>query len=196
MSFYELNLDGLVGQTHHYAGLAKGNIASTANANSISNPRDAALQGLAKMRFLHEQGFKQGILPPHQRPNLKLLFELGFTGKPAEQLNKASQIPQLLSAAYSASPMWTANAATISASIDSFDSRVQFTTANLISNLHRHHEAPFSKQVLERIFNNSNYFKHHPLLPNSLVTSDEGAANHSRLYSEPNEAGISFFCLW
>ncbi|MDX2347040.1 MAG: N-succinylarginine dihydrolase, partial [Legionella sp.] len=31
---YELNLDGLVGPTHHYAGLAYGNTASLAHANT------------------------------------------------------------------------------------------------------------------------------------------------------------------
>ncbi|MDH5423180.1 MAG: N-succinylarginine dihydrolase, partial [Acidimicrobiia bacterium] len=44
----EANFDGLVGPTHNYGGLGSGNIASIANAQAISNPRQAALQGLAK----------------------------------------------------------------------------------------------------------------------------------------------------
>lgn len=39
MAGYEVNFDGLVGLTHHYAGLSFGNEASTAHQNSISNPR-------------------------------------------------------------------------------------------------------------------------------------------------------------
>lgn len=146
MNVYELNMDGLVGQTHHYAGLSSGNIASTNNALSISNPQAAARQGLEKMRRLYNMGLKQGLLPPHQRPNLNLLYQLGFKGTPSEQINKAYKTaPELLSACYSASCMWTANAATVSASVDTEDNKVHFTAANLISNLHRHQEADFSK---------------------------------------------------
>lgn len=194
MNTYELNMDGLVGLTHHYAGLASGNIASTANALSPSNPQAAARQGLDKMRLLHHMGLKQGILPPHQRPNLHLLYQLGFKGTPVEQINKASKTaPELLSACYSASSMWTANAATVSASLDTWDNKVHFTAANLVSNLHRHQEADFSKKLLEAIFSNSNFFNHHPLLPKSSITGDEGAANHNRLCQSHGHPGINLF---
>ena len=52
----EVNFDGLVGPTHNYAGLSFGNVASESNTGAISRPRDAALQGLAKMRELMELG--------------------------------------------------------------------------------------------------------------------------------------------
>ena len=153
MTVYELNMDGLVGPTHHYAGLSLGNVASTQNAKSPSNPQAAARQGIAKMRLLHHMGLKQGVLPPYQRPNLKLLHQLGFHGTPAEQLKKAYQIaPELLSASYSASSMWTANAATVSPSVDTQDNKTHFTAANLVSNLHRHQEADFSHNLLQFIF--------------------------------------------
>lgn len=194
MNIYELNLDGLVGPTHHYAGLSAGNIASTQNAQSPSNPQAAARQGLEKMRLLHNMGLKQGVLPPHQRPNLKLLYQLGFTGTALQQINKASNsAPELLSACYSASNMWAANAATVSASTDTADHKVHFTAANLVSNLHRHQEADFSKLILKYIFSNSNYFTHHPVLPKSTITSDEGAANHNRLCSNHGQSGINLF---
>ena len=45
----EVNFDGLVGPTHSYAGLSYGNVASSKNQGALSNPRAAALQGLAKM---------------------------------------------------------------------------------------------------------------------------------------------------
>ena len=48
MKGYEVNFDGLVGPTHHYAGLSFGNEASTKNRNNLSNPKLAAKQGLLK----------------------------------------------------------------------------------------------------------------------------------------------------
>lgn len=194
MDVFELNLDGLVGPTHHYAGLAEGNIASMANAQTVANPQAAALQGLEKMRFLHALGLKQALLPPHQRPNLHLLYQLGFHGSPSQQISKAyKEAPQLLSAAFSASGMWAANAATVSSSLDTEDNKVHFTAANLISNLHRHQEAPFSSLLLQRLFNQDTYFRHHPPLPPSLVTGDEGAANHNRLCKRHNTPAINLF---
>ncbi|MDX1836929.1 N-succinylarginine dihydrolase [Legionella taurinensis] len=194
MDVYELNLDGLVGPTHHYAGLAEGNIASMANAQTTANPQAAALQGLEKMRFLHQLGLKQALLPPHQRPNLHLLHQLGFRGSPSQQISKAYQeAPQLLSAAFSASGMWAANAATVSSSLDTQDNKVHFTAANLISNLHRHQEAPFSSLLLKRLFHQEAHFTHHPPLPPSLITGDEGAANHNRLCKRHNTSAIHLF---
>ena len=49
---FEVNFDGLVGPTHNYAGLAAGNEASRRNRLAVSHPREAALQGLAKMKAL------------------------------------------------------------------------------------------------------------------------------------------------
>lgn len=194
MNVYELNMDGLVGPTHHYAGLSAGNLASTSNALTPSNPQAAARQGLEKMRLLHNMGLKQGLLPPHQRPNLDMLFQLGFTGSPTEQIIKASKTaPELLSACYSASSMWSANAATVSASSDTVDQKVHFTAANLVSNLHRHQESAFSKKLLHFIFANPNYFHHHPVLPCSSATGDEGAANHNRLCKSHADAGVNLF---
>jgi succinylarginine dihydrolase len=194
MNTYELNMDGLVGPSHHYAGLSAGNIASTSNALSIANPAAAAHQGIQKMRLLHHMGLKQALLPPHQRPNLHLLHQLGFTGTPKEQISRARRTDtHLLSACYSASSMWTANAATVSASIDTQDKRVHFTAANLVSNIHRYQEAAFSRQLLQKLFHDEGYFYHHPMLPQTGTTSDEGAANHSRLCKNHSNVGTYLF---
>lgn len=194
MRTYELNLDGLVGPTHHYAGLSLGNIASTCNALKTSNPQAAAKEGLAKIRLLHQLGIKQAIMPPHQRPNLYLLHQLGFKGTPTEQLKKVSKTaPNLLSACYSASSMWTANAATVSPSSDTNNHKIHFTPANLVANLHRSQEAEFSSQLLQLFFANPNYFEHHPIIPRSNHTSDEGAANHNRLCLTHAHPGIHLF---
>jgi succinylarginine dihydrolase len=84
----EANFDGLVGPTHNYSGLAQGNLASARNAQKISNPREAALQGLAKMRALADLGLAQGVLPPQERPHLTTLRGLGFSGKDADVLKR------------------------------------------------------------------------------------------------------------
>lgn len=194
MRVYEVNLDGLVGPSHHYAGLSAGNIASTTNALSMANPAAAAHQGIQKMRLLHQMGLKQALLPPHQRPNLHLLRQLGFTGTPNQQINQAHKAdPNLLSACYSASSMWAANTATVSGSMDTQDNRVHFTAANLVSNIHRQQEAAFSHHLLQTIFSDSQYFYHHPPLPYTLTMSDEGAANQSRLCRNHNEQGIYLY---
>ena len=43
------------------------------------------------------------------------------------------------------------------------------------------------------IFNDGALFAHHAILPKSLITSDEGAANHNRICSAHNKAGINLF---
>jgi succinylarginine dihydrolase len=194
MSIYELNLDGLVGPTHHYAGLAYGNKASMAHAHTTSNPAEAARQGLEKMRLLHQLGIKQAVLPPQLRPNLKLLHTLGFTGDITQQLNQAKKHnPRALSAAFSASSMWAANAATVTPSSDTKDQRVHFTTANLVDHLHRHQEADTSKKLFEQIFSDATHFVHHDILPKTPDYNDEGAANHNRLAKTHDAPGLYIF---
>ncbi|MDF1678658.1 MAG: N-succinylarginine dihydrolase [Legionellaceae bacterium] len=191
---YELNLDGLVGPTHHYAGLAFGNKASMRHADTQSNPRDAALQGLKKMRLLHELGLKQAVLPPQLRPNLQFLHTLGFTGSVSYQLEQAKKHhPRALSAAFSASSMWCANAATVTPSSDTTDKRVHFTAANLVHHLHRHQEADTNKVMLETIFSNNAHFVHHDVLPKTPDYNDEGAANHNRFAKTHVSSGIHLF---
>ena len=68
MSVYEVNFDGLVGPTHNYAGLSPGNLHSISNKDNPSNPKKAALQGLDKMKLMHDLGYKQAIIPPQERP--------------------------------------------------------------------------------------------------------------------------------
>lgn len=80
MKHFEVNFDGLVGPTHNYAGLSYGNVASQSNAKEASNPKEAAKQGLRKMKALTELGMTQGVLAPQERPDLATLRRLGFTG--------------------------------------------------------------------------------------------------------------------
>lgn len=190
----EFNFDGLVGPSHNYAGLSFGNVASFNNVKSASNPKEAALQGLAKMRALAARGFGQAVMPPQVRPNLRLLRSVGFTGSDAEVLSKAAkQAPVILASAYSASPMWTANAATVSPSADSADGRVHFTPANLNNKLHRAFEHGQAARSLRAIFANAQHFAVHDALPGTPAFSDEGAANHTRFAQDHGSAGVELF---
>jgi succinylarginine dihydrolase len=190
----EFNFDGLVGPSHNYAGLSFGNVASFSNVKSASNPKLAALQGLAKMRALAARGFGQALLPPQDRPNFRLLRSIGFTGSDADVLAKAArQAPVILACAYSASPMWTANAATVSPSADSADGRTHFTAANLNNKLHRAFEHEQAAPSLRAIFHNIDHFVVHDALPGTPAFGDEGAANHTRLCQDHGSAAVEMF---
>lgn len=190
----EANFDGLVGPTHNYAGLSFGNVASANNANRVSNPREAALQGLAKMKALADMGYAQGVLPPQERPSVALLRTLGFSGDDANVIREAARnAPGLLGAACSAASMWTANAATVSPSADTLDGRVHFTAANLCSKLHRAIEHETTSHVLRAAFPDEAHFAHHDALPGWPSLGDEGAANHTRLCGAYGERGVEFF---
>jgi len=190
----EYNFDGLVGPSHNYAGLSFGNVASFSNVRSASNPRQAALQGLAKMRALAARGFAQAVMPPQARPNFRLLRRIGFSGTDADVLNRAwRDAPVVLACAYSAAPMWTANAATVSPSSDSQDGRVHFTAANLNNKLHRSEEHLQATRTLRAIFADSSRFMVHDALPPVPAFGDEGAANHTRFAASHGAAGVEFF---
>jgi len=189
----EYNFDGIPGPTHNYSGLAQGNLASERNASRVAHPREAALQGLAKMRALSARGIPQAVLPPHERPAMHALRALGFAGSDADVLARAArEAPVLLAACSSAAAMWVANAATVSASRDTADGRVHFTPANLATHFHRALEAPATTRILRAIFADETRFAVHDPLPATPQTGDEGAANHTRLTSQDG-AGVDFF---
>ncbi len=191
---FEVNFDGLVGPTHNYAGLSVGNVASLKNAAQASNPKQGALQGLAKMKALSDMGLKQAVLPPLERPDVHVLRQLGFTGTDEQVITRAAKdAPAVFAATCSASSMWTANACTISPSADTQDKKVHFTAANLSNKFHRSIEAPTTSRVLESIFTNKDYFSHHEALPMGDHFGDEGAANHTRFCNTYGEQGVEFF---
>ena len=190
----EFNFDGIVGPTHNFAGLSAGNLASRSHANQPSHPRHAALEGLAKMRTMLDLGLPQAVLPPHERPSLPIIRQLGFTGSVGDAVAElAVRDPWLLATVSSASAMWAANAATVSPSADTMDHRVHFTPANLASTLHRSFEGPFTTRVLRRIFGDDNHFVVHEPLPLHPRFADEGAANHGRFSTAHGEPGRELF---
>jgi succinylarginine dihydrolase len=190
----EVNFDGLIGPSHNYGGLSDGNLASARNAGDVSNPREAAVQGLEKMRTLVRAGLVQGVLPPLARPNFDLLVAAGFLGTDAQIIETAARTaPRLLKAAYSASSMWTANAATVSPSGDTSDGRLHLTAANLSTMLHRSIEHPDTTATLISIFAGEDHFAVHGALPAHGDFADEGAANHVRLCREHGAPGVELF---
>ncbi|MDD2060825.1 N-succinylarginine dihydrolase [Pseudomonas sp. GD03860] len=194
MKSFEMNFDGLVGPTHNYGGLSYGNVASQSNSQQASNPREAARQGLAKMKALMDMGFQQGVLAPQERPDVAALRRLGFSGSDAEVIQRAAkEAMPLLVASCSASSMWVANAATVSPSADTADGRVHFTAANLNCKYHRSIEHPTTSRVLGAMFADSKHFAHHAALPAVAQFGDEGAANHTRFCRSYGEAGVEFF---
>jgi succinylarginine dihydrolase len=189
----EINFDGIPGPTHNYAGLSAGNLASQAHTNAPSHPKQAALQGLAKMKFLADLGVAQAVLPPHERPDIFALRRLGFTGSDAQILESAAHHPTILASCGSASAMWAANAATVSPSADTADHRVHITPANLQTQFHRSLEAPTTAAILKAIFKDDSIFAHHNPLPGSSQFGDEGAANHTRLCRSYNDPALEIF---
>jgi succinylarginine dihydrolase len=178
----EINFDGIVGPSHNYAGLSLGNIASASHKGDPSYPRAAALQGVEKMRGNLARLGVQGFLLPLPRPNDGLLHRLGVG---------AEQNPALLAAAWSASSMWTANAATVSPAADTADGKCHLTPANLVTMLHRGQEWPDTQAQLRIAFGNSDHFTVHDAVPPSF--GDEGAANHMRLCEKHGEPGVEVF---
>ena len=189
-----MNFDGLPGPTHNYSGLARGNLAAERNAQQVANPREAALQGLAKMRALAARGYVQGVLPPHERPSVPALRALGFRGSDDAVIVAAGRdAPELLAACSSAAAMWVANAATVSAAADCGDGRVHFTPANLVTHFHRALEAPVTTRVLRAIFADETRFRVHDPLPAVPQFGDEGAANHTRFAADVTVPGVELF---
>lgn len=196
ISAIEANADGLIGPTHSYAGLSPGNLASSLNKGEASNPRAAVLQGLDKMKTLADLGLPQFVLPPHERPDIPFLRALGFAGSDARVLEQAwKDAPSFAAAACSASPMWAANAATVTPSADAADGRVHFTPANLVTNLHRSLEHAQTRRALDALFPDPTRFAVHDALLSVAHLADEGAANHVRLCAEHGAPGVNLL-VW
>jgi succinylarginine dihydrolase len=124
------------------------------------------------------------------------LKSLGFSGSDDVVLEAAwKSAPALAAAACSASPMWAANAATVTPSADTADGRVHFTPANLLTNLHRSLEGPQTTRALRRLFPDERRFAVHDPLPAQPHFADEGAANHVRLCADHGAPGVNLF-VW
>ncbi|MCC6940604.1 MAG: N-succinylarginine dihydrolase [Novosphingobium sp.] len=187
MPIVEMNFDGLVGPSHNYAGLSLGNLASASHAGEASYPRAAALQGIAKMRHNMGLGLVQGLFAPLPRPNPVLLDALGLNA--IDEADPAQR--RLRAAAWSASSMWTANAATVSPAPDTADGRCHLTAANLVTMPHRSQEWPDTVRQLRLAFADTAHFAVHDAVP--ACFGDEGAANHMRMCVAHDAPGLELF---
>ena len=178
----EINFDGIVGPSHNYAGLSLGNLAATRHAGDTAFPREAALQGVAKMRHNMRLGLAQGFFLPLPRPNQGFLADVGATG---------DFDPALTAMAWSASSMWTANAAPVSPAPDTADGRCHLTVANLVTMPHRSIEWPDTLRQLRTVFADQDHFAVHGPVPPTF--GDEGAANHMRMGASHDRPGVEIF---
>ncbi|KTE22505.1 succinylarginine dihydrolase [Sphingopyxis sp. H050] len=178
----EINFDGIIGPSHNYAGLSRGNIASASNAGDVSQPRAAALQGIDKMRHNIALGLPQGFFMPLDRPDVPWLETLGASLDTAEAHLRAQ--------AWSASSMWAANAATVSPAPDSADGKCHLTVANLVTMPHRSHEWQGTLAQLRLAFADPAFAVHGPV---PAPFGDEGAANHMRLCDGHGSPGVEIF---
>lgn len=190
----EIQFDGLVGPTHNYGALSPGNVASEVHGGDPSNPRAAALEGLAKMRLVRGLGVSQAVLPPQDRPSLSALRSIGFRGTDEAVIAAAaSGDGHWLRVCSSASAMWTANAATVAPSCDARDGRVHLAVANLQQMFHRSIEPSTTARVLRAIFRDAARFVVHDPLPGGGHLADEGAANHLRLATSSGRGAAHVF---
>jgi len=183
MALVEINFDGIIGPSHNYAGLSAGNLASAKNAGAASQPRAAALQGIEKMRANLRLGLAQGFFMPLDRPNNAWLAGLAT--------DMASAESHIRAAAFSASAMWAANAATVSPAPDTTDGRCHLSAANLLTMAHRSHEWTGTQAQLKLAFADTQHFAVHGPVPPPY--GDEGAANFMRLCPSHGEAGLEIF---
>ena len=159
-----------------------------------SRPRQAARQGLAKMRQVLALGVPQAVLPPLPRPEIGFLRQVGFRGSDAAVLTQAAaSAPYLLRLAMSSAFMWTANVATVIPSSDSVDGRCHVVVANLVATPHRALEGLARAAMLRQLFRDPARVVVHDPLPPNPVLSDEGAANHCRLGASPADRGWHLF---
>ena len=183
MALVEINFDGIIGPSHNYAGLSVGNLASSNNAGAPSYPRAAALQGIEKMGANLRLGLAQGFFMPLDRPNQNWLSGLSTDMQSAE--------PHIRAAAFSASAMWAANAATVSPAPDTADGKCHLSAANLLTMAHRSHEWTGTLAQLKLAFADDAHFAVHGPVPAPF--GDEGAANFMRLCRTHGDVGIEIF---
>jgi len=177
-----VNIDAIAAPYYNYGGLSPGNLASICHKNKISHPKKAALQGLEKMRVMHELGVIQLIAPPLHAPNLTIVKQLG--------LESFEEAPEILRALLSSANLFLANSATFTPSVDSADGRAHLTVANRRHFFHRAIEAEAHLRYFQMLFEGADSVRIHPPLP---FFKDEGAANHVRLSASEDKKGSNLF---
>jgi succinylarginine dihydrolase len=99
--------------------------------------------------------------------------------------------PHIRAAAFSASAMWAANAATVSPAPDTADGKCHLSVANLLTMAHRSHEWSGTLAQLKLAFADEAHFAVHDPVPPPY--GDEGAANFMRLCLTHAQPGLEIF---
>jgi len=191
-NYYEVNFDGIPGPTHLYSGLAHGNLASFDSDGQVSNPKQAALQSLEKIYTVYKLGIKQAVIPPQRKPHIIHLKTFEIEKGDLLTNLKAFYEEDIKSFAgiFSSSSMWTANAATVSPSIDCHNAKLNLTIANLKSNFHRSLECFVTYEFFRKNFSATGITINSPL---ATINPDEGAANHLRFCESHGLEGLELF---
>ena len=180
MKHFEVNFDGLVGPTHNYAGLSYGNVASQSNAKEASNPKEAAKQGLRKMKALTDLGMVQGVLAPQERTGSRDPAPPGLHRQRCQRPGPGRQTGPR-------------RAGRLLLRLQHVDRQRRHRLperrhpgwphslhpANLTNKFHRSLEPEVTGRILRAVFNNDRHFYHHQHLPENDHFGDEGAANHT-----------------
>ena len=176
MALVEINFDGIVGPSHNYAGpQPRQSRRHRQQGHGLASRARRRCRASRRCGTISRLGLAQGLLLPHRRPDRAWLAALGTDVEEAPD--------SLRPAAFSASAMWAANAATVSPAPDTADGRCHLTVANLRTMAHRSHEWPETLAQLRLAFADEAHFAVHPPVPATF--GDEGAANHMRLCRRP-----------
>jgi succinylarginine dihydrolase len=153
------------------------------HAGGTSYPARGGPAGPGQDARQHGAGAGAGLFLPLPRPNTGWL--------PRSRWRTSTTDRALVAGAWSASSMWTANAATVSPAPDTADGRCHLTVANLVTMPHRSHEWPDTSAQLRLAF--ADVRRTSPCtIPVPPCFGDEGAANHMRL--APSHASRGWRC--
>merc|ERR1712054_658141 len=104
-----------------------GNLNSMFSKDIISFPKKAALEGLNKMKVIHDLGNTQYILPPI-RHDYEQLLNSYCQGRNLDDLYSNS--PEIFRSIFSSAGTWLANAWTQINSIDTIDNKIYLRVSN------------------------------------------------------------------
>ena len=147
----------------------------------VANPREAALQGLAKMRALAARGFPQAVLPPHERPFSRRCARWASPA-PMPRCSRAPRAkrprcwPRARQPRRCGSPTRPPSARRRTPRTAACTSRRRISSPTSIARSRR--RPP--RAVLRAIFADDAQFVVHDPLPAAPQLGDEGAANHTR----------------
>ncbi len=184
MSLAEINFDGIVGPSHNYAGLSLGNLAGDcARRRRLLSRARLLCRASRRCAAICTSGWRRASSCRCPGPISDSCRSIAA--------DDTTPTARLLAAAWSASSMWTANAATVSPAPDTADGRCHLTAANLVTMPHRVQEWPDTARQLQLAFADQAHFASTRRCCHCF--GDEGAANHMRMCTAHEAPGVEIF---